>query len=620
MAKTDIYTVDTSHLDFDPNDVWDKYAAERDKRIIKEGFGQYQDIKGDFSNFIDDHYVEPGFTRDPIEDDVEVVIIGGGFGGLLAGAHLRQAGIKDIMVIDKAGDFGGTWYWNRYPGAQCDVEAYVYMPLLEEMDYVPKERYSHAPEILQHSINIAKKFNLYEKACFQTEVTKVHWDEESNRWIIETDRKDQIKAKFVAMSNGLLTRPKLPGIKGIDKYKGHTFHTSRWDYDYTGGSSEGDLSNLADKRVAIIGTGATAVQCIPHLGAAAKELFVFQRTPSSVDVRNNAPTNPEWAAKLQPGWHRHRMENFELVLAGGTPKKMKTAGTENIEAADKKINEVDDGWTDAANSAKKMLKQRPKLSAEQKKEVRELADMKKMQEIRDRVGNIVEDQKTADALKAYYWQFCKRPCFHDEYLQTYNRPNVTLVDTKGQGVDEVTANGVIVDGVEYAVDCLIFATGFEVGSNYTSQSGYDVIGRDSLSLKEKWKDGLSTFHGLFSKGFPNCFFLGFTQTAVTQSVTHTLDEQAQHLAYVIKHAINADATTVETTQAAENDWVGVINSHSESVEQHYIKCTPGYYNNEGKTGNNNGFLAGQFGAGPEKFFRILKDWREEGNLQGLEIE
>ena len=627
MSETHKYTVDTSHLDFDPDAMWDKYASERDRRIVKEGFGQYQDIDGDFSNFIDDRYVKPGFTRKPLNDEVEVVIIGGGFGGLLAGAHLREAGIKDIRVIDKAGDFGGTWYWNRYPGAQCDVEAYVYMPLLEEMDYIPKERYSHAPEILEHSINIAKKYNLYDKACFQTEVTEIHWDEDIKRWIINTDRGDTIKAKFVAMSNGLLTRPKLPGIPGIEKFKGHTFHTSLWDYDYTGGSSDGDLTNLADKRVGIIGTGATAVQCIPHLGEAAKELLVFQRTPSSVDVRNNAPTNPEWAAKLQPGWHRNRMENFEIVLAGGAPKKLNSDKTEGKKdktpketpQSDTTQNEVNDGWTDAANSANEILKKRPKLNFEQKKEVRELADMKKMTQIRERVASVIEDQETAEALKAYYWQFCKRPCFHDDYLQTYNLPNVTLVDTKGQGVDEVTENGVIIDGKEYEVDCLIFATGFEVGSNYTSNSGYDVIGKDGISLKEKWKDGLSTFHGLFSKSFPNCFFLGFTQTAITQSLTHTLDEQAQHLAYVVKHARDTNADTVEPTQEAEDNWVNIITSHSVKVEQHYVKCTPGYYNNEGKTGNRNGFFAGQYGGGPEEFFKILKDWREEGTLQGLEI-
>ena len=636
MSRREQYTIDTSALDFDPVELVDKYYEERDKRVHKEGFGQYQEIKGEFSNFIDDRYVEPGFTREPLKDEVEVVIIGGGFGGLLTGAELRKSGVKDIRIIDRAGDFGGTWYWNRYPGAQCDIEAYVYFPLLEEMDYIPKERYSHAPEILEHSINIAKKYNLYDDVCFQTEVTELRWDESISRWIIYTNRGDEIKAHYVAMSNGLLTKPKLPGIPGIDKYKGHTFHTSRWDFAYTKGNPEGELTTgLADKRVGIIGTGATAIQCIPHLGEAAKELYVFQRTPSSVDVRKNAPTKPEWIAKLQPGWHKKRMEDFDILLTGGLPSKNddgsvihksdlhkndadKKASSENSSPANK--DQVSDGWTDVANTEKKLTKGKPKLSKDQKKEVRELADLTKMEEIRNRVSTIVEDEETAEALKAYYWQFCKRPCFHDEYLQTYNLPNVHLVDTHGQGVQEITEKGVVIDGKEYELDCLIFATGFEVGSNYTSMAGYDVIGRDGISLKEKWDGGLSTFHGLFSKGFPNCFFLGFTQTALTASFTHMLGEQAHHLAYVMKHSMDKDATTVEPTQAAEDAWVATIQAKNAAIERQYIQCTPGYYNNEGHTGNNNGFLSGQFGGSGAEFFKLLSEWRETGDLDGLEIK
>ncbi|MBV1904999.1 MAG: NAD(P)/FAD-dependent oxidoreductase [Pseudomonadales bacterium] len=603
MADSQQYSIDTSHLDFDPNEMREKYTRERDKRIRKEGFGQYQATAGEFSNFIDDHYVEPGFTREPLFDEVDVVIIGGGFGGLLTGAHLREAGVKNIRVIDKAGDFGGTWYWNRYPGAQCDVESFVYMPLLEELDYIPSERYAHAPEILEHSKNIAKKYDLYKDTCFQTEVTEIRWDESISRWIIHTNRGDEMKAHFVAMSNGILTRPKLPGIPGIENFKGHTFHTSRWDYDYTGGSSAGELTNLKDKRVGIIGTGATAVQCIPHLGEAAKQLYVFQRTPSSVDVRKNAPTSPEWIKKLKPGWHQKRVENFNFSLTGGEPDK----------------DLVGDGWTDVANAAKEMQRDKPSLSADQKKEALEIADLKKMQEIRDRVNTIVQDKKTAEALKAYYWQFCKRPCFHDEYLDTYNLSNVELVDTLGQGVERITETGVIVNGTEYELDCLIFATGFEVGGSYTGTSGYDVIGRDGAALSKKWDEGLATFHGMYSHGYPNCFFLGFTQTAVTANVTHMLNEQARHIAHVIAHGVNNGLSTIEASQEAEKEWIDIIEQHSGSAEQLYIKCTPGYYNNEGASGNRNGFFSGQFGGGPGKFFKILSDWRDEGSLKGLDI-
>ncbi|MBV1930190.1 MAG: NAD(P)/FAD-dependent oxidoreductase, partial [Porticoccaceae bacterium] len=216
-------------LGFDPDALRDKYAYERDKRVRSEGASQYQELSGELDVFDDDPFVEPGFTRDPVEKEVDVAIIGGGFGGLLVGAHLREAGVESICCIEKGGDFGGTWYWNRYPGAQCDVESYIYFPLLEELNYIPSKKYSFAPEILAHSKAIADKYQLYDNACLQTEVTEIHWDESISRWIISTNHGDKMKARYVAMANGLLSRPKLPGIPGIDSFKGHTFHTSRWD-------------------------------------------------------------------------------------------------------------------------------------------------------------------------------------------------------------------------------------------------------------------------------------------------------------------------------------------------------------------------------------------------------
>ena len=592
-------------LAFDPAALAEKYRQERDKRLRGDGSAQYREITGQFAHFIDDPYAEP-ISREPLADEVEVVIIGGGFGGLLAGARLREAGVKSLRIIEKGGDFGGTWYWNRYPGAQCDVEAYIYLPLLEELNYIPRERYSHAPEIMAHTQAIARKYDLYDDVCFQTEVTGMEWDEKDAKWVIGTNRGDRIRARFVAMSNGPLNKPKLPAVTGIEAFKGHTFHTSRWDYTYTGGSSEGNLTGLKDKRVAIIGTGATAVQCIPHLGEWSKHLFVFQRTPSSCDVRNNAPTSPAWEKKLQPGWHKKRVENFNVMVTGGDQDK----------------DEVGDGWTDIFRNITNRRKLNPGmvLSREEKELLGELADFEKMEEIRARAASIVQDPATAEALKPYYKQFCKRPTFHDEYLQTYNRPNVTLVDTNGKGVDRITEKGVMFDGKEYEVDCIVFATGFEVDTAYTSKSGYDIIGRDRTPLSKKWADGLRTFHGFYSHGFPNCFFLGMTQTGLTANMTHMLNEQAQHLAYVISHVRGNNIKAVEASQAAEDAWVGDINRLAQVAGQHYATCTPGYYNNEGKIGSSgNGFLSGQYGGGPVEFFRILKEWREEGALRGLEI-
>lgn len=596
-------------LDFDPATLKTKYLAERDKRLRTDANDQYVEVTAEFSQYVDDPYVTPGFTREPLLDRVEMAVIGGGFGGLLMAARMKEAGFDDIRVIEKAGDFGGTWYWNRYPGAMCDVESYCYLPLLEELNYIPEHKYSFAPEILEHSRRIARNYDLYDNACLQTSITNLSWDETTEHWIIETDRGDKMRARYVAMANGPLSRPKLPGIQGINDYQGHTFHTSRWDYAYTGGDSYGNLTNLRDKRVGIIGTGATAVQCIPHLGEWAKELYIFQRTPSSIDVRNNAKTDAEWAAGLKPGWQKERMDNFNILVSGG----------------DQDEDLINDGWTDifrnltgiAAKLASRQLGRR--LTKAERAELMELSDYKKMNFIRARAEAVVKDPSVAESLKPWYRQFCKRPCFHDEYLDTYNRDNVTLVDTQGKGVDGLTQTGVQVGGNHYEVDCLIFATGFEVGTTFTRRAGYDIIGRGGHTLSEHWADGLRTFHGLTSHGFPNCFFLGFTQTAVTVNVPHALNEQAKHLAHVLSRARQQGAPTVEATAEAENEYVELIQQSSTSGSRFYRECTPGYYNSEGKSGNNSGFFSDMFGGSPIKFFRMLEDWRADGSMQGLEL-
>ncbi|HET6963138.1 MAG TPA: NAD(P)/FAD-dependent oxidoreductase, partial [Acidimicrobiales bacterium] len=322
-------TGDATAPPFDPDALRRRYQEERDKRLRPDGNAQYVEMAGRYAHFLDDPYAEPP-QREPLRDEVSVVVIGGGFAGLIAGARLRQAGVDDIRIIEKGGGFGGTWYWNRYPGAQCDVESYVYLPLLEETGYVPTEKYAHAPEILDHCRRIASHFDLERRACFSTEVTDLRWEAESSRWVLRTNRGDEMRARYVVMGNGPLHRPKLPGIPGIESFEGHSFHTSRWDYAYTGGDSTGGLDRLSDKRVGIIGTGATAVQVVPHVAAAAAELYVFQRTPSSIDVRANRPTDPDWAATLEPGWQKKRVENFTLLTSGGwAPEDL-----------------VMDGWTD----------------------------------------------------------------------------------------------------------------------------------------------------------------------------------------------------------------------------------------------------------------------------------
>jgi len=586
-------------LDFDPEALREKYRAERDKRLRSDANAQYQEVAGDFAHYIDDPYVDPGFTREALNDAVDVIIVGGGFGGLLAAARLREAGVKDIRIIEKGGDFGGTWYWNRYPGAQCDIEAYIYLPLLEETGYIPKEKYSFANEIREHAQRIGKTFDLYSKACFQTEIRDMRWLEDEKRWLVTTNRDDRMKARFVVMSNGPLNRPKLPGIPGIASFKGHSFHTSRWDYNYTGGNNEGGLVRLANKRVAVIGTGATAIQCVPYLARWAKHLTVFQRTPSSVDVRGNRGTDPAWVKTLAPGWQKRRMDNFNTLVSGiPQPEDM-----------------VHDGWTDIfrlLSAANAMRGRSAPMSGEEMGAAMEIADFQKMNQVRARVDEVVKDKATAEALKPWYRQFCKRPTFNDDYLPSFNRENVTLVDTMGHGVDRVTEKGVVFDGKEYEADCIIFATGFEVGTAYTHRAGFEVYGRDGTTLTDYWAGGMKTLHGMSAHNFPNCFHLGLTQNTLTPNFPHMLDEQARHVAAIVQRAEQHQAARVEATAEAEQGWVDEMRRTAIQNLQFRQDCTPGYYNSEGQAGNGRGFLDDVYGPGSIAFFELAKKWREDG--------
>ena len=582
---------------FDPAALREKYRAERDKRLRGEGSSQYRYVDGQFSQLLHDPYVEPGFDREPLTDEVDVVVIGGGFGGLMAAARLREAGVERVRIIEKGGDFGGTWYWNRYPGAACDIEAYVYMPLLEELGYVPTEKYARAPEIFAHSQAIGRHFDLYKDACFQTEVTELRWDEDQARWLVSTDRSDRIRARYVCMSTGPLQRPKLPGIPGVESFKGHAFHTSRWDYAYTGGDAGGGMRGLEGKRVGIIGTGATAIQAVPHLGESAGHLYVFQRTPSSVDARYNRQTDPQWASSLEPGWQQKRMDNFNLLVSGGV--------------ADEDM--VADGWTEILSPIGRAM-----LAGEDAQAKIQLNDFARMERIRARVDQIVGDPATAEALKPYYDQMCKRPCFNDFYLETFNRPNVTLVDTQGQGVEAITERGVVVGGREYELDCLIYGTGFEFQTDYARRTGFQTYGRGGLSLSDKWKDGVSSLHGMTTRGFPNMFILGNAQSANTPNFTHMLNEASKHVAYIVKHCDERQVRSIEPTQETEDAWVAEVMSFAGVRRTFEQECTPGYYNNEGApsdlTARNN-----YYGGGPVVFIQLLNDWRAQGGLPGMDV-
>jgi cation diffusion facilitator CzcD-associated flavoprotein CzcO len=581
-----------------------RYARERAKRLRPDGNDQYLELKGQFAGLLDDPYTER-VERDAKHDHVTVALIGAGFAGLVTGARLKEAGVDDVRIVEKGGGFGGTWYWNRYPGAQCDTAAMIYMPLLEETGHMPSERYAHAPEILEHCHRIAKHYGLDESALFHTRVTDLEWDATECRWIVRTDRGDEFTAQFVATGTGPLHVPKLPAIPGIETFSGHSFHTSRWDYAYTGGDPAGaPLEHLADKRLAIIGTGATAVQCVPHLAAACQELFVFQRTPSSVDRRDNRPIDPGWFAGVAaPGWQQRWLDNFVAnMTAGEFP-------------ADDLVN---DGWTDLAKRIRGRLTA-PRSTPASFQELLadfENADFEKMTEIRSRVDTIVADPATAGHLKAWYRQLCKRPCFHDEYLDAYNLPSVHLIDTDGRGVERITPGGVVVAGVEYRLDCIIYASGFEVGTEPTRRSGFDVTGRDAVRLSGYWSAGMRSLHGVHVHNFPNFFLVQLGQGAnFLPNVPHNLTDAAKTVAAVVAHAVRGGFDTVEPTREAEDAWIEQL-APNPVMTSFLAQCTPGYYNNEGREPGPHSLFGG-YSRGAAAYFRHIEQWRGSGAFEGL---
>lgn len=584
-----------------------KYRKERDRRLRPEGNQQYLEVAGDYADYFETDPYSPAVARDPISEEVDVVVLGGGFSGLLAAARLRKAGVENFRMIEMGGDFGGTWYWNRYPGIQCDVEAYSYLPLLDELNYIPEVRYSFGPEIYRHCRRIGEHFGLYERALFNTIVRSLRWDGAIKRWRIGAGRGDDIRARMVVMASGPLNRPKLPGIPGINSFQGKSFHTSRWDYDYTGGDSTGGLVKLSDKRVAIIGTGSTAVQCVPHLASHAQHLYVLQRTPSYVDARRNRPTDSEWAKSLKPGWQVERRRNFDAGSFGSF-----AAPEDDI---------ICDGWSEIARNlaARRIAMGNPELTQEQIAELREVEDYRAMERLRRRIDSIVTEPRTAELLKPWYRFMCKRPCFNDDYLPSFNRSNVTLIDVSAsRGVERITPQGLVAGGVEYEVDCIVYASGFEVTTDSKRRYGIDVIeGRDGLSLYDHWANGFRTLHGMMSNRFPNMFFTGFTQLGLSANITAMYEQQTSHIAYIVKQTLVRGAVTVEPSEAAQDAWVRTIRENLNLNLPFWQDCTPGYYNNEGVRTGSSPLFGEPYGKGYEAFDQLLKEWRDTGDLEGL---
>ncbi len=573
-----------------------RYRQEQQKRIRPDGMAQWRELGEELDR---DPFVEPGFTRDPVVEETTVVIVGGGFAGMLTAIDLGKHGITDFRIVEKAGDFGGTWYWNRYPGCMCDVESYVYLPLLEETGYMPTEHYASATEIFEYSKLLARTFDLYPHALFQTDLTGAEWDEEALRWQVITSRGDRISARFLVLAGGILHKAKLPGIPGIDEFAGKAFHTSRWDYGYTGGSPTEPMDQLVDKRVGIIGTGATAVQVVPQVAAVAKELYVFQRTPSAVGVRNQQPTDVEWFQNLKPGWQHERIVNFTQAVTGAQPE----------------VDLVGDGWTEIM----RVDTQRGSES-EEEAEALERIDFEVMEVIRRRVEEVVEDPETAESLKPYWGKHCKRVCFHDDYLPSFNRPNVHLVDTEGRGVNEITARGPVVDGVEYPVDLLIYASGFEVTTDLYQRLGFDPKGAGGTALSERWAEGAHTLHGVLASKFPNLLLISLVQGGFGTNFSHLLSESAKHVAHIIEACVEQGIVTIEPEEAAEEEWLSVLLAVGAGGARYFQNCTPSFYNSEQQAIDARAARNLTYSGSLLDYVGYLERWRQEPDFAGVKTQ
>ncbi len=586
-----------------------KYAAERDKRLNADRTNQYVRPTGAFQAVYQHDPHMPYIEREAISEEIDVAILGAGWGGIMAAVHCADASITNVRNIDQAGDFGGVWYWNRYPGIQCDNDAYCYLPLLEETGFMPSKKFSDGAEIQGYCKLIAEKKGFADKALFHTLITSLKWDDSIKRWHVSTNRGDNIRARFVIMANGVLNMPKLPGIKGIESFKGKMFHTARWEYGYTGGSYGNPvLDKLKDKTVAIIGTGATAIQAVPHLAKYAKQLYVIQRTPSTVDERPNPPTDPAWMKSLKPGWQAERRANFHRFA-----QEVPRPGEED---------RICDIWTEINRNLAARLAANPDPDMDMARfmEEREVVDYAVMERLRARVAAIVKDPATADALKPWYRSMCKRPLSSDDFYPVFNQPNVSLIDVSDtKGLEEITETGFIANGQRYEVDLLIFASGFEVSGDLDRRWGIDTVtGRDGQSLYDVWKQGPLTFQGSMAHGFPNQFFIGYIQGALNSSVTLHFGQQGYHAAQIIKQVLAKGLTSVEPSKDAQDAYLKTFAEIEIDMTAFQMECTPSYFTNEGQVNAPWSLFRG-WGYGWDHFENMLAEWRDKGDLEGMMV-
>lgn len=468
---------------------------------------------------------------------LDAVVVGAGFSGMFAIYKLRELGFS-VRAFERGSGVGGTWYWNRYPGARCDAPSLQYSYQFSEalqQEWHWTEKYAAQPEILDYCNHVAERFALRDHITFNTTVSSIHYDENAALWQLSTAQGEQFKARFCVMATGCLSTTNLPNIPGIEDFRGESYHTGQWP------KAGVDLSG---KRVGIIGTGSTGIQVITTIAEQVDQLFVFQRTPQFSTPARNEPTDPDYEAAIKSDYPNFRARNYRKPLAIDIdldpkgPKTFELNGEQRRQVFEQKWQE---GGMSLALAFRDLT-----LNREANEAVSAF--------IREKIDEIVEDKDVAALLKPPHIYGCKRPCIDTGYFEVYNRDNVHLIDASQHGIDKITADGVVVNGEEHQVDCLIFATGFDAIIGTLNR--IDIRGLNHRELKDKWEEGPRNYLGLVSNGFPNMFFVsGPGSPSVLTNMVATSEKQINWIGDCMAYMRDNNIDVIDASKDAEQQWL-----------------------------------------------------------------
>lgn len=478
-------------------------------------------------------------------DDVDLVIVGAGFAGMYMLHRARGLGLT-ARVFEAGTDVGGTWYWNRYPGARCDTESveysYSFDPDLQQ-EWEWTERYATQPEILRYANHVADRFDLRRDITFETRVLAAHFDDVSSRWSVTTDRGDVLSARFVVMATGSLSSANLPHFDGLDEFAGRVLHTGRWPHEPIGFTGE---------RVAVIGTGSSAIQSIPLIAQQAEHLTVFQRTPNYAIPAHNRPLDPAEVGAIKSRYDDFRAANRQMTAAFGSRWPSNDVGALAV-GDDERRRMLEERWE---------LGGLPFLGAFNDILLDPGANEVVAEFVRDKIRAVVDDPVTADLLTPTNRIGCKRLCVDTDYFATFNRPNVELVDVHTEPIERFTATGIVAGGRERAVDTVVLATGFDAMTG--SLLRVDIRGRDGVALADAWAEGPVTYFGLQVPSFPNLFTVnGPGSPSVLTNMIVSIEHHVEWIAATIEHLAAVGAATIEPEGAAAEQWGATVDAIAE---------------------------------------------------------